>query len=179
MSIFSIATGIFSFIPDKLKTGISIGLILAVGVLGFLYNRSLNTIAELKVEVKSAQEELEKVVAATNEYKEITDKMLSAYSSDIEKWQNKVAEARSDCDTRLKLFMESENVEIGEVDQVFYEKQSEQKSQEKQPVSEQKQTKKKITSTSILNNKSSKSYIEEINKRLRNAKANNFGNSSN
>lgn len=76
--------------------------IISTFVLGYLYKESLKEIGQLKGE-------LEKVVTETNEYKDKTDALITRYSDDMLKWQDKVADARTDCDKRIKLYRKAES----------------------------------------------------------------------
>lgn len=139
---------------DKLKV-IAIGILLgSTLLLGWLYNSSLKEIANLKVELKNSEDEKNKIIDETNEYKSRTDELLAKYSEDTLKWQDKVAEARSDCDKRLELYRNAES-EVLEI------------------VNEQNKSPNQKT---IINDKTSNAYIKELNERMKNAK---FPNTSN
>lgn len=125
----------------KLKYGIVIFLVISVLILGNLYKNSLDKITSLKVEIETIEKEKEKIVTETNEYKTKTDDLLSKYSQDLLKWQDKLNEAYSDCDKRVDLYRKAES-EIP-------------------------------NHKTVINTKTSNSYIKELNKRMKYAKFSN------
>lgn len=105
----------FTFVSTlftNFKNYIVVSLLVALGVVGWLYHNSLGEIKDLTASLADAKSQLEKVVVDTNDFKLKTDGIITSYENDVKTLNTKVETIRSDCDKRVDRYRNAKSVPV-------------------------------------------------------------------
>jgi hypothetical protein len=113
--MFTILTSLFT----NFKNYIVVGLLVALGIVGWLYHNSLSEIKDLTAQLADAKSQLEKVVADTNDFKLKTNGIITSYEDDVKTLSTKVESIRNDCDKRVERYRSSKVVPLSSIPNVI------------------------------------------------------------